>query len=135
MTAEMNSLVNDPDFVVEFAMGDPTPELVPQQRGSGIVMNGLYFDKPKRYLMKKAHMSKDDVRVFDTDTGKPVLVSHHPGKNPYDRLDPLGLVRFRMHFRMPRTLTLTNSFSLLRPIKMQSTLVIPGALNGSLAAM
>lgn len=72
-------------------MGDPTPDLVPQQRGSGIVMSGIYFDKPKRYLMKKAHMSKEDVRVFDVDTGKIVLVSHHPGKNPYDKLDPLNL--------------------------------------------
>lgn len=70
MTAEMNSLVNDPDFVVEFAMGDPTPDLVAQERGSGITFSGLYFDKPKRYLMKKAHMSKEDVRIFDTDTGK-----------------------------------------------------------------
>lgn len=59
MTAEMNSLVNDPDFVVEFAMGDRAPELVPQEKGAGIVLNGLYFDKPKRYLMKKAHMSKE----------------------------------------------------------------------------
>lgn len=72
-------------------MGDPTPDLVPQARGSGIVMKGIYFDKPKRYLMKKAHMSKEDVRIFDTDTGKVVLVSHHPGKNPYDKLDPLSL--------------------------------------------
>ena len=91
MTAEMNSLINDPDFCVEFAMGDPTPDLVPQERGSGIVLKGIYFDKPKRYLMKKAHMSKEDVRIFDVDSGKVVLVSHHPGKNPYDKLDPLGL--------------------------------------------
>jgi hypothetical protein len=91
MTAEMNNLINDPDFCVEFAMGDPTPDLVPQTRGSGIVIKGVYFDKPKRYLMKKAHMSKEDVRIFDVDSGKVVLVSHHPGKNPYEKLDPLGL--------------------------------------------
>jgi len=91
MTAEMQSLVNNPDFVVEFAMGDPMPKLIPQERGSGITMTGLYFDKQKRYLMKKAHMSNDDIRIFDTDTGQCVLVSHHPGKNPYDKLDPLNL--------------------------------------------
>ena len=91
MTVEMQNLVNDPNFVVEFAMGDPIPDLVPQQRGSGITFSNLYFDKPKRYLMKKAHMSRDDVRIFDIDTGKCVLVSHHPGKNPYEKMDPLGL--------------------------------------------
>lgn len=91
MTAEMSQLANDPNFVVEFAMGDPMPDLIPQQRGVGITFSGLYFDKPKRYLMKKAHMSRDDIRIFDVDTGKCVLVSHHPGKNPYEKLDPLGL--------------------------------------------
>ena len=41
--------------------------------------------------MKSCHLSKDDVRILDMDTGKVVLVSHHPGKNPYETLDPLGL--------------------------------------------
>jgi hypothetical protein len=36
-------------------------------------------------------MSKDDVRILDMDTGRVLLVSHHPGKNPYEELDPLGL--------------------------------------------
>ena len=54
-------------------------------------MKGTYFDKTKRYIMKSCHLSKDDVRILDMDTGKVVLVSHHPGKNPYETLDPLGL--------------------------------------------
>ena len=41
--------------------------------------------------MKSCHLSKDDVRILDMDTGRVVLVSHHPGKNPYETLDPLGL--------------------------------------------
>ena len=31
------------------------------------------------------------VRIFDVASGQVILVSHHPGKNPYDKLDPLGL--------------------------------------------
>ncbi|KAL3771254.1 hypothetical protein ACHAW5_006663 [Stephanodiscus triporus] len=91
MTAEMQHLANDPNFVVQFAIGDPIPNLVPQPKDSGIRMSGAYFDKTKRYVMKKAHMSREDVRIFDVETGHVVMVSHHPGKNPYEKLDPLGL--------------------------------------------
>ena len=91
MTSEMQQLVNDPNFVVEFAMGDPVPDLVPQSRDSGIKMSGVYFDKTKRYIMKNAHMSKEDVRMIDYDSGHIILVSHHPGKDPYAEFDPLGL--------------------------------------------
>ena len=31
------------------------------------------------------------VRILDVATGQVILVSHHPGKNPYEKLDPLGL--------------------------------------------
>jgi hypothetical protein len=61
MTAEMQQLANDPNFVVQFAVGDPIPNLVPQSKDSGIRMSGAYFDITKRYIMKKAHMSKEDV--------------------------------------------------------------------------
>ncbi|KAL9186639.1 hypothetical protein ACHAXT_005877 [Thalassiosira profunda] len=91
MTAEMQQLANDPNFVVEFAVGDPMPDLVPQSKDSGIKMGGVYFDEPKRYIMKSCHMSKEDVRILDMASGKVVLVSHHPGKDPYEKLDPLGL--------------------------------------------
>lgn len=91
MTAEMQRLANDPNFIVEFAVGDPMPDLVPQKPSEGIRMFGVYFDEPKRYVLKKAHMSREDNRIFDPETGRVVLVSHHPGKNPYDALDPLGL--------------------------------------------
>ncbi len=62
MTAEMQQLANDPNFVVEFAIGDPVPDLVPQKK-SGIKMSGVYFDKTKRYIMKSCHLSKEDVSL------------------------------------------------------------------------
>ena len=31
------------------------------------------------------------IRILDVATGQVILVSHHPGKNPYNKLDPLGL--------------------------------------------
>ena len=49
MTAEMQQLANDPNFVVEFAMGAPIPDLIPQSKDSGIKIKGVYFDKTKRY--------------------------------------------------------------------------------------
>ena len=91
MTAEMQQLANDPNFVIEFAIGDPSPSLVPQSKDSGIRMSGVYFDETRRYVMKSCHMSRDDVRMIDVATGRVVMVSHHPGKNPYEELDPLGL--------------------------------------------
>ena len=100
MTAELEKLANDPNFVVEVAMGDPMPVLVPQDRNSGIRMCGIYFDKPKRYILKKAHMSREDNRIFDTDTGRLVLVSHHPGKNPYETLDPLGTTNQDLRYQV-----------------------------------
>jgi len=89
--AELNQIVNDPSFIVELAVGDPSPDLSPQPRGSGIVMSKLYYDNVKRFIMKKAHMSREDVRIIDSESGQVLLVSHHPGKNPYDDFDPLGL--------------------------------------------
>lgn len=35
---------------------------------------------PTRFLFKKAHMSREDFRVFDYNTGTPVAVMHHFGK-------------------------------------------------------
>jgi len=61
MTAEMHKLANDPNFVVQFAIGEPLPNLIPQSKDSGIRMSGVYFDTTKRYIMKHAHMSKEDV--------------------------------------------------------------------------
>ena len=41
LTPEMQQLVNDPNFVVEFAIGEPIPSLVPQSKDSGIKMSGV----------------------------------------------------------------------------------------------
>lgn len=91
MTAELQKLANDPNFAVQFAVGDPAPELIPQSRDAGLRLSGVYFNTPKRYVLKSAHLSREDLRVFDPATGHVVAISHHPGKNPYDALDPLGL--------------------------------------------
>ena len=38
-------------------MGPPMLELVTQQPGTGLRLQGLHTDKPRRFLFKKAHMS------------------------------------------------------------------------------
>lgn len=90
MTNELQRLANDPNFVVEFAVGSPTPLLVEQDRASGLHLGNVFFRQSKQYVLKSAHMSREDLRIFDVDTGRMVMVSHHPGKNPYEMLDPLG---------------------------------------------
>ena len=93
MTSEMQQAINDPNFAVQFAVGDPIPNLIPQNPNdsSSMRLSGIYFNEPKRYILKNAHVSFHDNRIFDCDTGKVVMVSHHPGKNPYDAFDPLGI--------------------------------------------
>ncbi len=87
--AEKNAL-HDPHAAIQVAIGDPFPELVPQKRGDTLELDRVYFSEPKRYIVKRAKLSRDDVRCFDTE-GRLICNSHHPGKNPYDQLDPLGL--------------------------------------------
>lgn len=82
---------NDPNALIEIAVGAPFPQLVAQKRERAeLELDKVYFNEPTRYLVKKAHMSRDDVRIFDSN-GRLVCNSHHPGKNPYDALDPLGM--------------------------------------------
>lgn len=100
MTDEMKKAAADPATAMQIAVGDPAPVLVPQKRGSAIELDKVYFPDTKRYLVKKAHMSRDDVRVFDTDGGHLVMNSHHPGKNPYDALDPLGVTNNEMYYNV-----------------------------------
>lgn len=90
MTDEMNKLVNDPNYAIQFAVGEPSSNLVPQSRDSGIKFRGVYHTEVKQYIMKSAHMSREDLRMFDSSTGRMTMVSHYPGKNPYDQFDPLG---------------------------------------------
>jgi len=83
--------INDPNFLVELAVGPPLATLVPQEPRSGIALGGQFLHAPGRFVFKKAHLSADDNRIFNAQTGQLVCVSHHFGKNPYDQLDPLGL--------------------------------------------
>lgn len=90
--AQLANVANDPSFAVEFAIGDPFPELIPQDPNDDahIRLAGVYFTENKRYLLKKAHFSHEDRRVFDVESGQVILASHHEGKNPYEEIDPLG---------------------------------------------
>ncbi|KAL3697693.1 hypothetical protein R1sor_011769 [Riccia sorocarpa] len=82
--------LNDPNFLVELAIGPPNPALAPQTPGTGLVLGGQFSYQPRSFVFKKAHFSFDDNRIFD-ESGELVLVTHHPGKNPLDAVDPLGL--------------------------------------------
>jgi len=113
----MQQAINDPNFVVQFAVGDPIPNLIPQNpndnKNNMLTISGIYYNKPKRYILKNAHISYDDNRIFDCDTGKVVMVSHHPGKNPYDAFDPLGITDNNMYgteFKSLLTITGYNGF-------------------------
>jgi len=83
--------ISDPNFLVEVAVGPPLASLVPQRPGTGIVAGGLFCDQETRFIWKKAHLSFDDNRIFDTE-GRLTAVSHHFGKNPYAVLDPLDII-------------------------------------------
>lgn len=87
------SQLTDPNFLIELAIGPPFPQLIAQKPGSGIVISGAYVPagQPKRFVMKKAHLSDADYRMWESPSGRLVAVSHHVGKNPYESLDPLGL--------------------------------------------
>lgn len=89
MAAELNAFKKNPLAAVEVAVGDPFPKLISQKKGS-IYIDQFYKKENTRFILKKARFSRDDVRVFDSN-GNVALVSHHPGKNPYESLDPLGL--------------------------------------------
>jgi hypothetical protein len=44
--------------------------------------------KRRRFVFKKAHLSRDDFRIFDGGSDRPVAVLHHFGKNPYEKIGP-----------------------------------------------
>ena len=77
---------------MNIAFGPPFPELVPQDPNTGLRLGGQYDKEPRRFVFKKAHLSREDFRIFDQRSGQLVCVSHHYGKNPYESLDPMGLV-------------------------------------------
>ena len=88
---EVGQALQDPNAAIEMAIGPAFPELVPQQPGSGLILNNQIAREPLRFIFKKAHLSREDFRIFDAQTKRLVCVSHHHGKNPYESLDPLGV--------------------------------------------
>eukprot|EP00899_Mesostigma_viride_P003156 jgi/Mesvir1/12841/Mv05873-RA.1 len=89
----MQGILNDPNAIIDIAVGPPLPSLEPQPPGSGIIFGNQICTEPRRFLFKKAHLSNDDFRIIDVQTKRLVAVSHHWGKNPYAALDPLDLGR------------------------------------------
>jgi hypothetical protein len=96
---EMGHALQDPNAAIEIAIGPPMPELVPQQPNTGLVVGARFDQQPRRFIFKKAHLSREDFRIFDAMNKSLVCVSHHWGKNPYASLDPMGLVD-NTHFGM-----------------------------------
>lgn len=88
-----SSQLNDPNFVVQMAVGPPFADLVPQKPGQGLSLEGLYSETPTRLVFKGAHMSKEDFRIFNSQ-GHVVAAMWHFGKNPYEAFDPLGQSHF-----------------------------------------
>ena len=88
---EMGAAMANPNVALEIAFGPPFPQLVPQQPNTGIQFARHCEREPKRLIFKKAHLSRDDFRIFDQKSGRLVAVSHHHGKNPYESLDPLNV--------------------------------------------
>jgi hypothetical protein len=87
---DFQAAMHDPTQAVNIAFGPPFADLTPQDPNTGIRLGGQYEQAPKRLIFKKAHLSREDFRVFDQVSGRLVCVSHHHGKNPYQSLDPLG---------------------------------------------
>ena len=86
---EVGAALADPNAAVEIAFGPPFPELIPQDSNSGLKFAGLYEEKPKRMVFKKAYFSLDDFRIFDQASGRLICNSHHFGKNPYTTFNQL----------------------------------------------
>eukprot|EP01061_Rhynchopus_euleeides_P018682 TRINITY_DN3087_c0_g1_i12.p1 TRINITY_DN3087_c0_g1~~TRINITY_DN3087_c0_g1_i12.p1 ORF type:complete len:337 (+),score=141.84 TRINITY_DN3087_c0_g1_i12:80-1012(+) len=95
MAKPMNQIdPNDANAIMEFALGpmDCAAGLVPQQRGKLPEIHQIYHDSKRSFVVKKAGIGgRDDWRCFDAHTGRKIYNSHHPGKDPYEKLDPLGL--------------------------------------------
>lgn len=91
MKKKVKEVLSDPMEVAQIAGGGLVRNLVAQRRSEGIVKDGLYFPETKRYILKKARFGLADFRLFDTDQTL-VANSHHPGKNPLDSIDPLGVL-------------------------------------------
>lgn len=90
LSGEAAQVAANPNAAVEIALGPLQVNLIPQKPGSGLHVAGICDAQVKRFVFKKAHLSREDFRIFDAN-GHLVCNSHHYGKNPYASLDPLGV--------------------------------------------
>ena len=51
---------------------------------AGPILGRQFLHEQRKFLLKKAHFSKDDTRIFDCKDGTVRAVSSHLGKNPYE---------------------------------------------------
>eukprot|EP01006_Ploeotia_vitrea_P019901 TRINITY_DN52156_c0_g1_i1.p1 TRINITY_DN52156_c0_g1~~TRINITY_DN52156_c0_g1_i1.p1 ORF type:complete len:351 (+),score=43.14 TRINITY_DN52156_c0_g1_i1:118-1053(+) len=77
--------------MIDFVVGPLNVTWKPQDPSHGLKMHGMYSTDTRTYVLKKAHISYDDWRVFDAYTKQMLFNSHHPGKNPLGSMDPLGV--------------------------------------------
>ncbi|KAI8469601.1 MAG: hypothetical protein J3K34DRAFT_423322 [Monoraphidium minutum] len=91
--SELQSIVNDPTQAIAIGLGPAFPELVPQQPGSGLQICRRCEPQIRRFVFKKAHMSREDYRIFNS-SGHVVAALWHHGKNPYEKFDPVGTSNF-----------------------------------------
>ena len=84
--SEVQAALADPSLAVNIAVGPPVAELVPQDPNvsPGVRFAGRYEREARRFVFKKAHLSREDFRIFDSHpsgVGQLVCVSHHHGTN------------------------------------------------------
>lgn len=94
---EVQAALADPSLAINIAVGPPTATLVPQDPNTspGVRFAGLYEREPRRFVFKKAHLSREDFRIFDSHpsgVGQLVCVSHHHGVSSL--LLPLSTAHF-----------------------------------------
>lgn len=81
---EVQAALADPSLAINIAVGPPFSNLIPQDPNTspGVKFAGLYEKEPRRFIFKKAHLSREDFRIFDSHpsgVGQLVCVSHHHG--------------------------------------------------------
>lgn len=83
--SEVQQALQDPTAAVNIVVGPPVADLVAQDPNvsPGVRFAGLYEHEPRRFVFKKAHLSREDFRIFDSHPsgmGQLVCVSHHHGE-------------------------------------------------------
>jgi hypothetical protein len=79
---EFGKVLADPTAAIDIAVGPPFPNLTPQQPGTGVIVGQQFDNKPRRFVFKKAHLSREDFRVFDYDQRRRVSFPRQEARVP-----------------------------------------------------